>query len=116
VDIQVKGRKVPVSEEMRERVEKKFAKLARMVGEPARLEVELREETNPAIKDSEVAEVTLSMKGVTLRAEEASDNIFKSINKTADELFRQVKRRREKKLRSRRLARNADPAPGPASP
>lgn len=114
MDIQVKGRNVPVSEEMRNRVEKKFAKVGRQVSEPAQLEVEFREETNPAIKASEVVEVTLHMKGVTLRAEEASDNMLTSINRTADEIFRQVKRRREK-LRRRREARRQETMPGPAA-
>ena len=116
MDIQVKGRNVPVSEEMRERVDKKFAKVARLVSEPAQLEVEVREETNPAIRDSEVAEVTLHMKRVTLRAEEASDNMLTSINKAADELVRQVKRHREKLRRGRReAARASETMPGPAA-
>jgi len=113
MQIEFRGRNVPVTEELRERVEKKFAKVARQVSEPAHLEVEFREETNPAIKACEVAEVTLHMKGVTLRAEEASENMLTSINKTADELFRQVKRRREK-LRHRREARTQESMPGTA--
>ena len=49
-------------------MEKRFAKVAKQVSELARLEVELKEEHNPAIADGMVAEATLSLKGVTLRA------------------------------------------------
>src|SRR5207302_1180409 len=66
--IEVKGRNLPVSEDLREHVEKRFRKVARQVSEFAELEVEVFEERNPAIADSQVAEATLHLKGVTLRA------------------------------------------------
>lgn len=113
--IEVKGRNVPVTEELRERVEKKFDKVARQVSDLATLEVELSEESNPAIRDSQIAEVTLGLKGATLRAKDASDNMVTAINKTAEEIARQVKRRRDKQRR-RREARSQESMPGPASP
>ncbi|MGH2915129.1 MAG: HPF/RaiA family ribosome-associated protein, partial [Solirubrobacteraceae bacterium] len=60
--IQVKGRNMHVSEELREHVDKRFGKVGRQVSELAELEVELSKERNPAIADSEVAEVTLHLK------------------------------------------------------
>ncbi len=70
--IRVKGRNdATVEAELRARVEKKLAKVARQVSPLADLEVELREETNPSIKDSQIAEATLHLKGVTLRATSA---------------------------------------------
>ncbi len=68
--ISVKGRNVPVDDELRKRVDKKFAKVARQVSELADMEVELSEERNPSIRDSQVVELTLHLKGVTLRARE----------------------------------------------
>jgi putative sigma-54 modulation protein len=68
--------------------------------------VEVFEERNPAIADSQVAEVTLHLKGVTLRARDASPDIVHSINLCADELAIQVKRHRDKR-RKRREARAA---------
>ena len=111
--IEVKGRNLPVSEDLREHVAKRFQKVARQVSELAELEVELFEERNPAIADSQVAEVTLHLKGVTLRARDASRDIVHSINLCSDELSRQVKRHREKR-RKRREARAAAAKP-PAS-
>jgi putative sigma-54 modulation protein len=102
----VKGRKTPVTEELREHVERRFEKIARQVSDLAELEVEVFEERNPAIADRRVAEATLHLKGVTLRARDASPDMIHSINLCADELARQVKRHRDKR-RKRREARAA---------
>ena len=107
--IAVKGRNTPVTEELRAHVEKRFGKVARQVSPLAELEVEIFEERNPAIADSQVAQVTLHLKGVTLRAHDASRDMMHSINLCADELARQVKRHRDKR-RKRREARAAAPA------
>ena len=106
--ISVKGRNVTVGDDLRERVDKKFAKVARQVSALADMEVELIEEKNPAIHDSQVAEVTLHLKGVTLRAREASDDMVHSINMAAEDLARQVKRHRDKR-RKRRESQQASP-------
>ena len=92
--IEVKGRNLPISDDLREHVAKRFRKVSRQVSELAELEVELCEERNPAIADSQVAEATLHLKGVTLRARDASPDIVHSINLCADSLAVQVKRHR----------------------
>ena len=104
----VKGRNVPVSDELRERVDRKFAKIARQVSSLADMEVELIEERNPSIRESQVAEVTLHLKGVTLRAREASEDMAHSINLASEDVARQVKRHRDKR-RKRREAHQASP-------
>ena len=50
--IEVKGRNLPVTDDLREHVEKRFRKVSRQVSELAELEVEVFEERNPAIADS----------------------------------------------------------------
>jgi putative sigma-54 modulation protein len=108
--IQVKGRNgFAVDEERRARVEKKLAKVARQVSPLAELEVELREERNPAIKDSQVAEATLHLKGVTLRARERSTDLGHSINLVAEDLARQVKKHRDKRRRRRESTKSQQP-------
>ena len=114
--IEVKGRNLPVSEDLREHVAKRFRKVERQVSELAELEVEVFEERNPAIADSQVAEATLHLKGVTLRARDASPDIMHSINLCADELQVQVKRHRDKrrKRREQRAAAAQNAAAEPA--
>ena len=111
--IDVKGRNLPVSDDLKEHVTKRFHKVSKQVSDLAELEVELFEERNPAIADSRVAEATLHLKGVTLRARDSSPDIVRSINLCADELGVQVKRHREKR-RKRREARAAAAAPMPS--
>ena len=114
--IEVKGRNLPVSEDLREHVTKRFRKVERQVSELAELEVEVFEERNRAIADRQVAEATLHLKGVTLRAREASRDLIWSINTVSDELGVQVKRHREKR-RARRETRAAKQTmPGDVSP
>jgi len=103
--IEIKGRNVTVGDELRERIEKRFLKIAKQVSELAEMEIELSEEKNPSIHESQVAEATLRLKGVTLRAREASDSMIRSINGVADELTRQVKRHRDKRRRRRETAK-----------
>jgi putative sigma-54 modulation protein len=112
--IEVKGRNLPVSDDTREHVIKRFRKVSKQVSELAELEVELFEERNPAIADSQVAEATLHLKGVTLRARDSSREMMHSINLCAEQLSVQVKRHRDKRRR-RREARAAT-AEGPVSP
>jgi putative sigma-54 modulation protein len=106
VRIEVRGRNFEVTEELRDHVSKRFARISRQVSDLAQLEVELREEKNPAIADRYVAEANLYLKGVTLRAEEASPEMLHSIHELAEDMRRQVKRDREKR-RGRASTRRA---------
>jgi putative sigma-54 modulation protein len=113
--IEVKGRNIEVTDELREVIARRFQKVDRQVSDLATLEVELSEERNRANPDHMVAEATLHLKGVTLRAENASRDIKHSINLIADELARQVKRHRDKRRKrreSRALAGEARAAVG----
>jgi putative sigma-54 modulation protein len=122
--IEVKGRNMSISEDVREHAAKRFEKVGKQVSELAELELELFHERNPSIADSQVAEATLYLKGVTLRARDASGDLMHSINRCADELGVQVKRHRDKR-RKRREARalrtstahdvGAEAAPGDVS-
>jgi putative sigma-54 modulation protein len=105
VRIEIRGRNVEVTEQLREHVEKRFQRVGKQVSELATLEVELREERNPAISDSEVAEATLRLKGVTLRASEASPEMMHTIHELAEDIRRQVKRHREKRRKRSRTRR-----------
>ncbi|WP_372790060.1 ribosome hibernation-promoting factor, HPF/YfiA family [Paraconexibacter sp.] len=94
MQIECKGRNVPVTDELREHVRKRFAKIGRQVNN-ATLEIELLEEANPRIAEKHVVEATLHMKGVTLRAQDAARDLRHAINLCEQELARQVKRRKE---------------------
>jgi putative sigma-54 modulation protein len=110
--IEVKGRHgVVVDDDLRARIEKRFEKVAKQVSELAELQVELMEEKNPSIRDRQVAEATLRLKGTTLRAREAADNMAHAVNLLAEDLARQVKKHRDKRRGRRRSARAAEARP-----
>jgi len=106
MQIDIKGRNVPVTDELRSHAERRLTKVARQVSDLARLEIEIFKEPNPRVADCQVAEGTLYLKGVTLRAQDASPEMLHSLNLMVDELARQVKRHRDK-LRHRREAHAA---------
>lgn len=104
--IEVRGRNLEVTDELRRHVTKRFARIGRQVSDLATLDVELREERNPSIRDRQVAEATLHLKRVTLRAREATPEMLHSIHEVAEDLRRQVKRHREhrrKRSQTRRM-------------
>ena len=105
MQIDVKGRNLTVTDDLRERVQKRFDKVSKQVSELARLEVEVFEERNPAIAEDQVAEATLHLKGVTLRARECSRELSHAINLCAEDLARQTKRHRDKRRKRRETRR-----------
>jgi putative sigma-54 modulation protein len=106
MQIDIKGRNVPVTDELRTHAERRLGKISRQVSDLARLEIEIFQERNPRVADCEVVEGTLYLKGITLRAHDASPELIHSMNLMVDELSRQVKRHRDK-LRKRREAHAA---------
>jgi putative sigma-54 modulation protein len=106
MQIDIKGRNIPVTDELRTHAERRLRKVARQVSDLARLEIEIFQERNPRVADCQVAECTLYLKGVTLRAHDSSPEMLHSLNLVVDELARQVKRHRDK-LRHRREAHAA---------
>lgn len=93
--IEIRGRNVEVTDALREHVTKRFRRVGKQVSDLATLDVELSEERNPSISDRQVAEATLYLKGVTLRAREASPEMMHSIHELAEDIRRQVKKHRE---------------------
>ncbi len=115
MQIDFKGRNVPVTEELKRHVERRLQKVSKQVSDLARLELEIFEERNPRVADRQVAEATLYLKGCTLRASDASPEMLHSVNLVVEELSRQVKRHRDKR-RHRRDVRVAEPEPDTPAP
>ena len=108
MQIEIRGRNVPVTDELRTHAARRLEKISRQISPLATIELELQHEPNPRVAECEVAEGTLFLKGVTLRAKEASTDMDHSMNLVIEELARQVKRHRDK-MRHRREARAATP-------
>ena len=111
--IGVKGRNFEVSDEVRQKVQKRFEKIGRQVSELATLDVELSEERNPSIREAFIAEANLKVKGTTLRACARADNMATAVSDASDELARQVKKHRDKRRARRPSARVQGQAAAP---
>ena len=94
--IEVKGLNVPINDELRGQIERRFATIGKQVSDIATLDVILAEERNPAIKAAQKAEANLHIKGVTLNAKAHAVEMRTAIGEVAEELQRQLTRRREK--------------------
>ncbi len=104
--IEIRGRNVEVTDDLREMVRKRFQRLGRQVSALATLDVVLSEERNPSIADNQVAEATFYLKGVTLHAREASPEMAHTVHELAEDVRRQVKKHRDlrrKRQRTRKL-------------
>lgn len=103
--IEIRGRNVKLTDELEELVRKRFQRLGRQVSGLATLEVVLSEERNPSIADSQVAEATFYLKGVTLHAREASPEMVHTVHHLAEDVRRQVKKHRDLRRKRRRTRR-----------
>ena len=95
MQIEVKGRNLQVTDEIREYAARRFDKIGKQVSELAVLELEVADENVPG--DPVAAEAVLHLKGTQLRAKEVSKDAKHAINLVGDNMERQVKRHREKR-------------------
>jgi len=104
VQLQVKGKNMPVTDALFEHAERKLQRLARVLppwDEPPLVELELSVERNPKIDRSQVAEITVRTKGPVLRVREGAQDMYLAIDQAARKLERQAVRYRERRRRHR---------------
>ena len=101
MDILVKGRNISVTEALERYASEKVERVSRFFDDErsdSRAEVELSHERNPSIPEPEVAEATLFINGTVLKAGDASEDMYASIDRMSDKLERQVKRYRGRQI------------------
>src|SRR3954452_2545303 len=76
--IEVKGRNLQVTDELRDWITRRFDKVDKQVSEQAVLDVEVADERVPG--DPVTAEVALRLKGTTLRAKDSSKDAKSAVN------------------------------------
>jgi len=90
--LNVNGRNMQISDALRVQVEKQAAKLERFLKMDTEVQVRLSQEKG----NRNIAEVTVPLRGVILRAEENSTDMYASIDKAFDKVVRQIRRHRTK--------------------
>ncbi len=101
MEIVVKGRNISVTQALERYAFEKVERMTKFFDDErsvSRAEVELTHERNPSIPESEVAEATLFINGAVLKAREASQDMYASIDRMSDKLERQVRRYRGRQI------------------
>ena len=90
-----------VSDSLKARAEKKLSKLERYFSQEPESIVRFKQQKG----GRNIAEITMSVKGLILRAEESSNDMYLSIDRAADKLESQIRRYRTKMDKHLRDAR-----------
>ena len=101
MDVMVKGRNISVTEALERYAFEKVERVRKFFDDErsdSRAEVELIHERNPSVSEPEVAEATLFINGAVLKAREASEDMYASIDRMSDKLERQVRRYRGRQI------------------
>ena len=102
MQLTITGKNIEINDTLRKYVEKKIGRLDRYLTNiiDGRVELE-KDEGARAGNDRQIAQVTLRTKNVVLRAEEASSDIFTSIDAVVDKMQRQADRYKGKRWERR---------------
>jgi ribosome hibernation promoting factor len=101
MQLAIAGKNLEITDSLRKHVEKKIGRLDRYLPNIIDARVELTVENTRAAKDSQIAQVTLRTKHAILRAEEASSDMFASIDAVFDKMQRQADRYKGKRWSKR---------------
>ncbi|MBK9927144.1 MAG: ribosome-associated translation inhibitor RaiA [Anaerolineales bacterium] len=106
--IEILARNMRLTDNTREYVEKKAAKLERHLQDIDEVRVELsHEKTARSAGDRQVSQITLRGKGFILRTEERSDDLHTAFDAALDKMQRQVERFKGKRNHGRGDGRSA---------
>lgn len=98
----VRGKNIPITDSLRDYVEKRIFKMERFLGE-----IEEAQATLSVEKDRHRVEVTIPLNGFLLRGEEETGDMYSSVDLVMDKLEKQVEKYKTKlikKIKSRNLA------------
>lgn len=98
MNLVVKGKNIDVTPSLREYVEKKMARLERYSHHIVETSVELSHQNNPRIPENQIVEITVSVTGQVLRAEEAHTDMYAAIDLAGEKAERQLKKYEEKRF------------------
>jgi putative sigma-54 modulation protein len=104
MDLTVHGRNVEVNDWIREYAEKKVGKLERYLPGITDTHCELTHSPTRSAADRYTCQLTLWADGQILRAEESTSDIFASIDATVDKVYKQIRRFKGRRYKSKRRA------------
>src|SRR3972149_2004577 len=102
VEVEIFARNVELSDRLKGYVDKKVSKLDKYLDvlEEAKVDLTFAKSARSA-DDRQVAQLTVRGKGVLLRAEERTNDIYASIDAVLDKIYRQIERYKGRHWRNR---------------
>lgn len=92
-DIKISGRKVSVSDSMREHVNSKVGEALKVFDiKPMSCDVVLRVDKNPSNPDRKMCEVTVFVRDYVVRVEASSSDMYAAIDEAAEKVTRQLRK------------------------
>jgi putative sigma-54 modulation protein len=95
----VQGKNIEITDRLREYVEKKVDRLDRYLSTITEARMELSTERTRSAEDRQVAQLTVRSKGMILRSEERTGDVFTSVDMVVDKMKRQIDRYKSKQRR-----------------
>lgn len=113
VTVVINTKNMDLNDRLRNYVEKKVGKLDRYLDVLEEAKVDLTfAQTARSAKDRQVAQITIRGKGVILRAEDRTEDMYASIDQALDKVMRQIERYKGRRWRGRGDGRTAAEAAG----
>lgn len=97
MQITITANNLEVNDWLRGRVERKVGRLSRYLPTMGEVLVELSAVNAKSAEDRQVAELTLRVGGIILRAEDRSEDILTSLDRVTDKMYRQIARYKGKR-------------------
>ena len=107
MQITVKGRGMSVSDGLKDHLEEKLAKVAKIIGKVDHVEVLLIKQAIKGTEETHKAEITIHSGHNVLRAEETTVNMYASIDIATTKLERQARRLKERRVRKGRVEKGS---------
>lgn len=112
VDIKISGRKVTVSDALRDHVQEKVGNALKVFDiSPMSCDVVLRVDKNPSNPERRACEVTVFVRDNVVRVVASSDDMYSAIDEAAEKVTRQLRKYKTRVVDRRQRARVARAAP-----
>jgi putative sigma-54 modulation protein len=91
--LNIRGQNIELTDALREYAAKKIGRLEKYFEAPSISDVHV---TLSVVKNAQIVEVTIPLRGILLRAEERSDDMYASIDLVVEKLERQIRKHKTK--------------------
>lgn len=97
----INGRNIDITQALRDYVQEKIGRIVKHNDQIMDMEVTLGVTKNPSVQNNHFCEVTCFLNGAKIHVQEEAQSMYAAIDLLADKLDRQVKKHKEKTMKSK---------------